>query len=208
MRANVGKHFLSTLCLWFFGFLCNGQGTFVYDQQSGDESTLIGAVTTIQSHQPIGQSFTPSTTAVGFIRLSLNDATPGNSAGATVFVNLRANSITGTVLGSSDAVSMPDNFGRGTNGYVNFFFPSPVTLIPGTTYYFQPVVQSGDTWQVGAYNFPVNYAGGTAYYDGVASGSDDLWFREGIVVPEPSTICLGIFGAATIILFGRHKLKK
>src|SRR6266404_1497869 len=91
-----------------------GQGTFVYDQQSADESTGGGGVSVIQSNQPLGQSFTPSLSSVGFIRLFLIDGVRNNGLGATVYVNLREDSITGPVLGLSGPVFMPDNFGIGS----------------------------------------------------------------------------------------------
>jgi hypothetical protein len=131
-------------------FSAQSQGTFVYDQQSADESTGGGGVAVIQSNEPVGQSFTPSLSVVGFVRLFMDDANPGNNIGATVYVNLLANSITGPVIGTTTPVFMPDSFGRlGTNGYVNFYFSTPVAVTPGVTYYLNPVVQSGDSWQHG-----------------------------------------------------------
>jgi hypothetical protein len=198
---------LATLALVFFSQSAHAQGTFIYDQQSGDESAVIGGGVIIQNTQPVGQSFTPALPSVSFVRLALADAISGNSLGATVFVNLLATSITGSVLGSTSPVAMPDNFGHGSNGVVSFFFPSTVSLTPGTVYYFQPVVLSGDSWVLGAYN-TFNYSGGTAFYNGVAQTFDDVWFREGIVVPEPSTICLGIFGATSFVFIARSRRKK
>jgi hypothetical protein len=79
--------------------------------------------------------------------LQLADAVSGNGSGARVYVNLRSDSITGTILATTASVFMPDGFGTGANrGYTNFFFSTSVSLTPGTTYYFQPVVQSGDVW--------------------------------------------------------------
>jgi hypothetical protein len=170
-----------------------GQGTFIYDQQSADETAGGGAGVGIQAYQPTGQSFTPAITTVGFIRLQLADANYGNGSGATVYVNLRSNSITGPIMGSTDPVFMPDGFGigNGNRGYTNFFFSTAVSVIPGTTYYFQPVVQSGNDLVIIGYNY--GYSGGTAFFQGVANPNSDLWFREGIyVVPEPSSLSLVI----------------
>lgn len=72
-----------------------GQG-FIYDQQSADESgTLEGSGGLGQ--QPFGQSFTPSLSSIGFIRLYIFDGTAGNGGGV-LSINLRTNSITGTVF--------------------------------------------------------------------------------------------------------------
>jgi hypothetical protein len=95
-----------------------GQGTFTYDQQSSDESNLGGGGADISSSQPFGQSFTPSLSAVGFIRLYLGDGV-FNGLGTTLAVNLRENSITGNVLAVTSPVSLGDRF----VGPVNFFFP-------------------------------------------------------------------------------------
>jgi hypothetical protein len=125
--------------------------------------------------------------------LALGDTT-FNSLGATVYVNLRADSISGSILGSTDPVFMADGF----VGYPNFIFSSPVTVTPGTVYYFQPVVQSGDLWGITAYN-AYNYSGGTAYSQGAAVPAFDLWFREGIVVPEPSGAFLVLVGIGLVV---------
>ena len=164
-------------------FLCAlraySQGTFVYDQQSADETTGGGVTVTIQPNQPLGQSFSPTLSSVGFIRLNVGD-TAANGLGATLYVNLRSGSITGPILASSDPVALPDGF----FGYPDFLFHTPVDVTPNVPYFFQPVVQSGDLWVAIAY--PYGYLGGTAFRQGTPIPSD-LWFREGIVVPEPSS---------------------
>jgi hypothetical protein len=181
-----------------------GQSTFVYDQQSADETTSgdYEAISGIQSLEPIGQSFTPTFSSVGFIRLAVGDNSPGNGLGATMDVLLRSDSITGSIMGTSDSVTMPDSYA----GFENFFFSTPVTVTPGVTYYFQPEVESGDQWaiiSVDSFLFP----GGTGYYNGTANSYWDLWFREGIVVPEPSSFALLLFGggAAALVRCGKTK---
>jgi hypothetical protein len=87
---------------------------------------------------------------------------------------------------------LPDSFGVGSNGFVNFFFQAPPTLTPGTTYYLQPVVQFGDTLGASSYNY--GYQDGTAFFGGLPSPISDLWFREGVVTPEPSSTMLVLLG--------------
>lgn len=169
-----------------------GQGTFIYDQQSSDESVPGGSGGGIQAYQPMGQSFTPSLSSVGFVRFELADASPGNARGSTIYVNLRTNGITGPILASTEPVFLPDGFGDfNVIGYTNFIFTTPVDVTPGITYCFQPVVQSAEDYVI--VDSRQSYAGGAAYYFGQAS-SGDLWFREGIVVPEPSSIALVVVG--------------
>jgi hypothetical protein len=177
-----------------------GQG-LVYDQSSATDA-IGGGGTFIQENQPFGQSFTPTLSSVGFIQLQFIDADSQGHSGATVYVNFLENSITGTVLESTTPVSMPD----GALDYVaTFLFPTPVSVTPGTTYYFQPVVVqpgSDDPWGVidGSYN----YSGGTAYVQGTSFPNLDLWFREGVIAaPEPSCGLLALLGVAGFYFYRR-----
>jgi hypothetical protein len=119
-----------------------------------------------------------------------------------MYVNLRSNSITGPIIASSDPVFMPDSFGSFSRGFTNFFFSTDISVVPGTTYYFQPIVQTGgDSWEV--VNYTYNYSGGTVFFNGTANSSFDLWFREGIVVPEPSVLTLLI--SSGVLLYVRRR---
>jgi len=173
--------------------LVTAQGTFAYDQQSSDESNPGAGFNFIQNVQPTGQSFTPSLNAIGFVRFNLFDWVRNNGIGATILVNLRSDSITGPIIDSTAPVALPDNLGP--NGFVDFFFSSNVPLQPGTKYYLQPVVLSGDQW--GIIDDRFNYPGGELYANGTASTSD-YWFREGVIVPEPSIVALVLVGAGIL----------
>jgi hypothetical protein len=82
-----------------------------------------------------------------------------------------------------------------------------VTVTPGQTYYFQVVEQSGDdTWGITG-DPDYRYPGGTLFLNGVAVPHSDLWFREGIVVPEPSSMMLLLLGAGVFAYFRRAKAK-
>jgi len=183
--------------IFFTGLVCSkaalSQGTFVYDQQLVTNDTSGGEFSAaIQTNQPIGQSFTPTLSSVGFVRLFLGDSSR-NGIGANVLVNLRSDSLQGPILASTDPVFMPDGF----SGRADFLFLNEVSVIPGTTYFIQPVVQSGDAWNI-FLDINYKYPGGTAFFSGVADPSFDLWFREGIIVPEPASgslilLAIGIF---------------
>ena len=176
---------------------------FLYDQQSSTGSLLAEADAVIQTQHP-AQSFTPALASVGFISLLLADLNGGNGAGATVYINLSSNSVTGPIISSTDPVFMPDSFGGGGGNVTNFLFAAAVLVSPGTTYYFDPVVQSGDLWVL-YFHTPTDYPGGTSYMGGTPFGGD-LWFREGVVVPEPSSISL--LGLGSSLVFIRYFLKK
>ena len=191
-----------TSCILAFVGVASGQGTFVYDQQSANETVRGEFASDIGANQPLGQSFTPSLNAVGFVRLSLSRASFG-TVGATLYVNLRENSITGNVLAASSPVSVPGGF----IGYTDFFFAAQAPVTPGAAYYFQPVIQAGDPFAVELHN-GFNYAGGMAFLQGQSPGpAFDLWFREGIYnVPEPSSAALVLLGGAWLAWERRRKL--
>jgi hypothetical protein len=173
-----------------------GQGTFIYDQQSATNLLAASGGAAFGVEQPFGQAFTPALSSVGFVQFEFIDPAPGDGTGARVYLNLWADSLaTGTLLGSTTPVSMPDRFFL---GITNFLFATPVPVTPAKTYYLEPVVQSGDNnWAIVVGNF--NYANGTwiAYGQPVLDGSV-LWFREGTIVPEPSSALLFALAAATL----------
>jgi hypothetical protein len=171
-----------------------GQGTFIYDQQSvPNDIEVYEGLQTIQTVQPMGQSFTPTLNSINFIRLFTLDRNV-NGVGAALFINLRSNSITGPILASTDPVAMPDGHG----GFDNFFFSSLVPINPGTTLYFQPVVQSGDSWGI-FHSYRYEYSGGSVFALGQPAVDYDLWFREGIYIPEPSSVSLLVIGAGALV---------
>ncbi len=95
---------------------------------------------------------------------------------------LHANSISGSIIGTSEMVSLPGNF----SGFLNFYFDAPISVTPGTTYYFQPEVMPGGDNVATYVNPGYDYSGGGGISNGILYPNYDLWFREGIVVPEPS----------------------
>src|SRR5689334_20779505 len=154
------------------------QGTFQYDQRSWPVPIAANVLQYLQPNQLVGQSFTPSLSSVGFVQLELFDGHPNNGLGATLYVNLRSNSITGPILSSSDPVFLPDTPTGG--GLTNFLFPGGASVIPGTTYFFEILVQSGDLWLVNSLGAN-DYSAGTAFLQGAAQPLEDFWFREGII---------------------------
>src|ERR1051325_10003086 len=188
------------LAITFWPFVMAAQGTMVYDQQSSDESNPGASFNTIQNVQPTGQSFTPSLNGIGFVRFNLFDRGPNNGIGATLFVNLRSDSITGPIIDSTAPVTLVDSTGSFT--FIDFFFSNNVPIQPGTKYFLQPVVQSGDLWGIVGANF--NYAGGELYANGTAFSSD-YWFREGVIVPEPSLTAL-VFVTASVFIWRKKRI--
>jgi len=199
MKFQLG---LFSMALLIAEFCAHGQTTFIYDQQSStDEGPGVygegGAIQQIA--MPFGQSFTPTFSAVDFIRLNLNDHDPSNDLGAMLYVNLRTNSINGPILSSSFSVTLTNSF----IGVVNFLFSNSVPIKPGVVYYFEPIVQSGDQWNILAGEY--NYSGGSVFANGLPVVASDLWFREGIVIPEPLSVWLVLLGGGVLLYVRRFR---
>ncbi len=166
------------------------------DQQSFDLATA----TTGTSIVGVGQSFTPTLAAIDFVQFSL----AGANLGSSVFVNLRSSSMTGTILGTTDtqAVSLDPRFP------VTFSFLSSVSLSPGTQYFLEPVVAVNNGTVSITISDPLSnpnpYQGGTEFHAGAPAGLD-LWFSEGIIVPEPSIWTLLGLGGVVMFAVGARK---
>jgi hypothetical protein len=159
-----------------------GQG-FIYDQQSGtDVSQIEGGV-----GASVGvQSFTPTLSSVGFFQVYVS-----SSSGGDLRIDLISDGLSGPLLGSSQTATFQGPY----FGVVDFVFPTSVSVTPDVKYYFQPVSLTG-SWSWGLLaSFYATYPGGTAFFNGSPSTSNDFWFREGIIVPEPSAALLTMFGA-------------
>ncbi|MBP7945571.1 MAG: PEP-CTERM sorting domain-containing protein [Verrucomicrobia bacterium] len=195
--------FLLLLAHWLLGCIAVlSQDVFVYDQQSSttDWPPSCGGVFSPGDPPGHGQSFTPSLSAVGFIRLKLADGVRGNSTGAIMQIDLRSDSITGPLLGTSLPVEMADGFA----GTADFLFAPDISVTPQVMYYFEPRVLFGDTWCVDVMEDVYNYPRGTWIAMGRPDVSVDCWFQEGIIIPEPSEMALLLCGLGAILL-GRRR---
>lgn len=169
------------------------QSVLVYDQQSASGGLALGG-TPIQFSQPVGQSFTPAASFVGFAQLQFADPSQNNGIGSTVFINLREHSMTGNVLAASAPLAMPNKFW----GIASFAFSTNILVTPDSTYFLEAVLVSGDDTHVLSDFY--DYSGGTAYFSGHPSSIGlDLWFREGYMVPEPSVLSLVAIGAGFLL---------
>jgi hypothetical protein len=176
-------------------FSALSQGTFLFDQQSATNTGFVngdgGLVFDLA--QPAGQSFTPTLSSVDLVQFKFFDTGQGSRAGATVYVDLLSGSITGNVIAASSPVTMPRLF----FGITNFYSPTGTAVTPGTTYYFQPVLAAGnDQWTI-IDNPNYNYPGGSGFAFG-SPQSSQLWFREGVIIPEPSLSLLLVLGCISM----------
>jgi hypothetical protein len=88
------KKIICTLATALAALRLFGQGTLLVDQQSFDLATA----TTSTSIAGIGQSFTPSLSVIDYVQFGVADLNPGS----LLFVNLRQNSMTGPIIGTTD----------------------------------------------------------------------------------------------------------
>lgn len=193
------KTYLIWAAFWLSAAFANGQGVALFDQQS--TNLIEGSAPLSGFYRPVGQSFTPALSSVGFVTLMLYDGDALHISSGNVHVNLRANSITGPILGTSLTVSIPDNFFDVTN----FSFALSVAVIPGTTYYFEPEVISGNPG-IGSYITDASYTGGSEILEGVPLAGRNLWFCEGIyVVPEPPAVSLVAISSGLVLWAWRRR---
>ncbi len=198
------KFSVASVSLLLAAFSVYSQGTFVYDQQSSTDERNYGYGGG-PAHQLLlpttGQSFTPILSGIDFIRLEINDSSPTGTVGSTWFLNLHSDSIHGPVLGTTTTVGLPGGF----TGAANFFFPTTIPVTPGTTYWFDLNSPDGGTWHIidGIFNYP----GGISWAGDIARPSADYWFREGLVVPEPSSAALLLLGGGALAYVRRSRSK-
>src|SRR2546427_9717827 len=159
----------------------SGQGLLV-DQASGTlAESIVNALRTPPND--IAQSFTPSLSAVGFVQFRSMATFPSGSS-VTLVVNLREGTYNGPIISSTDPIVIVGFAGVGT-----FYFPDNIAVNPGQLYFFQPVVQSPGSIDVG-FKDPSPYLNGNLWGNGVMNTTGDLWFREGLAVPEPAVVWL------------------
>jgi hypothetical protein len=181
---------------------------------------------------PAGQEFTPTLNSLNYVNLRTQDFQQTNNAvPAQLYVTILEptpsgggqqtaaaflqNPLGGTVIGQSLIVTLQPGFGQSSllGGLTTFNFSSAVPLTPGTPYALQVHLLTAGNWafldNAGSPPFYSNvtyYAGGG---NGFILGNPnfapefDLYFQEGMTVPEPSTIAL--IGTGLLGLLIRHR---
>ena len=126
---------------------------------------------------PIGQEFIPAFTSLNFVDLWIVNDSSNLDDSARVFVVVRADSLAGPELGTSDQAFIPKPF----DDAIRLPFPTPVALESGRTYLIEaraegpgnPMLAGGD--QLGACPGIRGYFQGRPFTTGA-----DFWFRTGV----------------------------
>jgi hypothetical protein len=127
----------------------------------------------LKDFSPLGQSFTPTRTSMNFVNLLTEYGS------ATVKVNIRLGSISGPIIGTSQATVIPSSTSPSVS---SFRFSPPIELTPGDLYVIEPFAVCGSTLIVSTDRN--SYIRGTQILGGIAQTNTDLWFQEGMSVPK------------------------
>jgi Bacterial Ig domain len=203
---TIIRNLLASLLFMACSLQVHAQG--VIDQESWPTpinlhaSGVDGLFLTDEPEEQFLQSFIPSLSAIDFISMEFQSGT----GSATVAVNLYEGSpfqYMATLIGTTEAVTMQSPFvndGLVQSGVQTFDFANPITLTPGDTYYFEPVLQSGGSGWLFETIIGDTYPNGVLYVNGYPFVTQtDIWFQEGVqAVPEPAIYAL--FGLGILVL--------
>jgi hypothetical protein len=166
----------------------------IFDQRSGSDSLVLNGIPVQDNH--LIQSFTPEVAAIGFVQFQAVLYPEGGSS--LTRVNLRQGGTDGQIMARTDSLRIEDNglFVR------TYYFPDNVPIEPGQMYWLDVELQSLAAPALSIsfeLLYPSSYERGDLYTRGSPSPGFDLWFREGVVVPEPSSLVLCALGAVVIL---------
>jgi hypothetical protein len=139
----------------------------------------------------LSQSFTPGLSGVGFVELQTVTYPEGGSSLSRVW--LRQDGVDGPRLASTEPLLVEDN-GLAIRTY---FFPENISVTPGTKYWleFELMSITGPAVDLSVQEVsPSSYTAGDMYFRG-PQPDIDLWFREGMVIPEPKVVHMLVLGA-------------
>lgn len=141
----------------------------------------------VSSFSPIGQEFVPVLDSIDSVQLLICCR-----AQETPYVRIREGSILGPILGTS-SLALPS-----PSLLVTFRFAAPIALVPDDVYVIEVVNDGGIESMIGVGDpipMPESvYPRGRLILDGQPDLDGlDLWFQEGLGIPEPATgVLIGI----------------
>lgn len=165
----------------------------IVDQQNLNTEALFADSTRFS------QSFTPSLPSVNAFDVIL--AAPGGAVTGLQLDLFQGKGVGGTLLAASQTLTLPAGSGP---TLVEFKLSTPVTLQPGTIYTFS-FGSFGTTFS--ARYGSDTYAGGQMFDAQFSYPTRDLYFQEGLGVPEPTVSALVILAVLAAIAFRRKPNK-
>jgi hypothetical protein len=126
----------------------------------------------IISASPIGQEFLPGLNSLEVVQLQICNPT----GIAHLLVSIYSDTITGTLIASSDTVSISSGY----DDIVTFLFNS-AALVPATQYVMAVAQIDGDSFVRCANSSSSTYLWGRLILAGTPEENEDFWFREGIL---------------------------
>lgn len=174
------------------------------DQSSGPEGPTVGGL--VIGANVVGQTFRPSLGSLDFVQVQ--GVVFPDAASAISRVVLRADGESGSLLAASAPLFIAD----GAVQSRTYLFETPVALTPGDRYYFgMELVSAGSPateMVVSIIDHGDPYPGGDLIVNGFVNPGMDLWFREGVTIPEPSIQrLLGLGAIAAGIAGARQRLR-
>ncbi|HEV3166166.1 MAG TPA: hypothetical protein VGZ22_19230 [Isosphaeraceae bacterium] len=167
------------------------QADLVIDQQT---TTPPNGGTSTDVISPLGQTFTPTLTAIDFAGFALSQSVTGPQAqGGAYRVSLhQGDTLNGLLLGTTPDLFLAPGF---VPGFHDFYFPTRITLTPGQTYTLSFEKVFGDGVLI-AGDERTEYAGGMAILRGAPFPGLNFNFREGLFIPAPEPPSLALITAA------------
>ncbi|HOY58854.1 MAG TPA: hypothetical protein PK640_12065 [Verrucomicrobiota bacterium] len=223
MRCSSGCRFpafdrcrvwVALVVLWAAPWASLSQGLVkVYDQVINygmpDPYDWHSSFPPVRTNSAFAQSFEPTLDEVGFVEIAFRYGLSSDSLlSETLYLNLREGSVTGPILGSTPALVFTHASGDpgwGVTHVQDFLFPEAVGVNPGEKYFIEVVHVSGDDLIGVAIVAPKTigepdyYPSGELFLTGRPYRGSDMWFREGILIPEPGTASLMVLGAALLM---------
>lgn len=172
-------------------FLARGQG-YTVDQRNDPENSIIRYWTiTYPGALPLGQEFVPTLSGLNTVEL-LFDALDGTFA-----VRIHEGTITSSIIAQSATTAKTSE----SPGILRFDFGEIVPLQAGNKYVLEFVSLSGSASGIGS--TVESYSSGAMIRGGQAI-ADDLWFREGVSVPEPAAGTIALVGLGIGLIMRRR----